>query len=307
VFLFLNYINKVEIQVEDKRRVIEWMIKQEDKYKSIDVFRILLSEDENPSKKFLLFKKEEIVDPRIREDPLTRDAKREDVERREISIAIALDKNDSPLPLEEAPFWGIYSFMPLPESMSGLKFLLQADFIVQPGKRSINYEASWNKWLMESAAEFVKSVADYLREKYPSSYLPVFGYKEVGGPLYEQLLKYTVVKALEEIPPLVPCINRHWIEVLKAVRFDEGVKQLIEERELDEEDLKTIFHQEDLHLIDHSIKLREQDERKVKRLRIKDLFQKDFITLKGLGFLIKLYEKAGTEVPEENRWVFTRS
>jgi hypothetical protein len=46
-----------------------------------------------------------------------------------------------------AMYGGVYSFLPLGESNSGVKFPIQADFLVQPGREAVNEEAAWNQWL----------------------------------------------------------------------------------------------------------------------------------------------------------------
>lgn len=79
--------------------------------------------------------------------------------------------------------------MPLTEATSGLKFLLQADFIVQPGRRTLDYEATWNRWLMEELAELLRRAIKYLSDKFGTEYLPIFEYREIGGPVFEKLIK----------------------------------------------------------------------------------------------------------------------
>ncbi|MEM1744382.1 MAG: hypothetical protein QXJ01_04970 [Candidatus Nezhaarchaeales archaeon] len=135
MFLFLEYINKVVIEdkVKSYKKVIEWATIPLETIDGINVEKVMLSVD-GKAEKFLVFKRSEKVPDDVKRDKVTKDAKREDVEMREIAVAFALDEHDDPKPLEGAEFWGVYSFMPLLESSSGLKFLIQADLIVHPGE-----------------------------------------------------------------------------------------------------------------------------------------------------------------------------
>ena len=52
------------------------------------------------------------------------------------------------------------SFLPLVEERSGAKFLIQADFLVNPGREAIQYELSWNHWLVGEAVEAAKQAIE---------------------------------------------------------------------------------------------------------------------------------------------------
>ncbi|RLI85759.1 MAG: hypothetical protein DRP01_05525 [Archaeoglobales archaeon] len=42
---------------------------------------------------------------------------------------------------------GVFSFLPLKEVLSGLNFLIQADFLTTPGRSELARECKWNEWL----------------------------------------------------------------------------------------------------------------------------------------------------------------
>jgi hypothetical protein len=48
-----------------------------------------------------------------------------------------------------AMYGGVYSFLSLGEAKSSAKFPIQADFLVQPGRDALNYEAKWNHWILD--------------------------------------------------------------------------------------------------------------------------------------------------------------
>ena len=319
MLLFLEYINKIVIEdrVTGNRRVYEWYLSSDvERIDDVNIVKGILV-DNGRSSRFLVFRKEFRVPEDVKKDRFTRSAKRDDVEVREICIAFALDEDGNPIPLEEARFWGVYSFLPLPESATGLKFLIQADLIVHPGRRSVNYEAKWNAWLMECAAKVVEIAIDYFRKRNAPVYLPVFEYEKVSGPFYEKLLKPTVIRVIEEKlrDPLIPCICGKLVPLSKAIIFDEEVRDLIKEFRLIErkdELLKRIYGEEGLHLVSPEVKLRKHDQEKLRgRLKLRDLLMKDVIELFGeesVELLAKVYKRlAGKLLPEDKRLVITEA
>ena len=93
----------------------------------------------------------------VREDRLTQEYRR-NVTQREITVGFQLDASGSlSSGSAGAMYGGVYSFLPLGEAKSGAKFPIQADFLVQPGREAINYEAKWNHWLLDEVADLCKT------------------------------------------------------------------------------------------------------------------------------------------------------
>ncbi|MEM1718240.1 MAG: hypothetical protein QW794_01140 [Thermosphaera sp.] len=61
--------------------------------------------------------------------------------------------------------------------------------------------------------------------------MPVFEYIDIESPSNERLVKPTTVKVIgEELKdPLTPCVKGQLVPLSKAVIYDEGVRDLIEE------------------------------------------------------------------------------
>ncbi|MEM1729935.1 MAG: DUF3883 domain-containing protein, partial [Ignisphaera sp.] len=201
-----------------------------------------------------------------------------------------------------------------PESSSGLRFLIQADLIVHPGRRSVNHEALWNLWIMERVADLLKKVIKYMSERYGSSYLPIFEYRNMGGPFYEKLIKPYIVRVIEEElkDPLIPCIKGQLVPLSKAVIYDGRIRDLLEEGLIIENDLRHIYGETDLRLVSPDVKLRPQD--RVRRLGAEDLLNKDLIEAKfiedrekAFKFLIKVYRKVGVPFNENRRFIITEA
>ena len=103
--------------------------------------------------------------------------KRQHVKRREIVLAFGVDSNGDLESLSDASTLGsLAGFLPLVEERSGAKYLIQGDFLVQPGREAIQYELSWNHWLLSEAAELAKSAIEEFkaRPKWGGQFLPLF-------------------------------------------------------------------------------------------------------------------------------------
>lgn len=139
--------------------------------------------DNDREQRFRIFRAAVDVPPHVRTDPLTQDY-RAGVERREIVIGFALDRAGKLSPSEAmASYGGVYSFLPLGESKSGAAFPIQADFLVQPGRDAINYEAQWNKWLVDEVAALCKNaIAEFVAHPmWRYQFLPVFTFSHAIG------------------------------------------------------------------------------------------------------------------------------
>ena len=324
LFLFLEYVNKVEVvdNVEGKRRVVEWFATKEEEFDGAKVkqLTVTVAEGRIPTfYKFLILKKEFEVPGHVKHDPVTVNAERGDVIKREVALAFSLDPTAEELkPVEEAKFWGMYSFLPLYEVRTGLKFLIQADFIVHPGRRYLNVGAEWNKWLMECIAELVKVAIKYLREHYKRSYLDVFEYRELDEEIYKKLIKPTIVKTIvkELEDPAVLCYKGHEVKLSSVVRASEDVLELIKYGFFDEEELKIIFGSEK-HILDPAFKVPDFLP-KPYEVKLVDLLDEKLIkaklekgTKEALIFLCEVYRKArkaqekGRELSLDKKFVLT--
>ena len=325
IFLFLDYINRIIISnyVSNTHRRIEWSTQSEEEFNGVKVrvVRVHVLEDGSPPtwSDFLMFKKEFEVPEYIRKDGVTVKAKRGDVVKREVAIAFELDPRTNDLKsIEETGFWLMYSFLPLTEVRTGLRFLIQADFIVHPGRRYINVEAKWNHWMMRGIAELLRTAIDYVRKRFKTTYLIVFDYKPIGDEIWYKLMGPYIVKTINEVleDPVVLCYKGHEVKLSQVVKASEEVYELVRYGFLDEEDLKHIYGVEK-HILDPGFKLREVDENKVSKLTLVNLLNENLLRTsmsKGLEkvitFLSKVYELAhrrGIYIPPEKSFIATSS
>jgi hypothetical protein len=323
-FLFLDHVNRVEIvdNVRGRTKSIEWFPTSEEVVNGVRITRVVVTVTENESSamhKFLVFRKEFTVPDEVRKDIVTITAKRSDIFKREVALAFYIHTGttgEELRPLEEVKLWGMYSFLPLYEVRTGLKFLIQADFIVHPGRRFINSEAKWNHWLMASASELLKEAIRYLVKNYKRSYLSVFDYQTIGDEIWFKLIKPYIIATIDELlkdPPVV-CINGHEVRLSSTVKLPDDLLNLVKYGLLSEEELKYIYGV-DKHILDPSVKLRGKDSPPT--LRLEDLLNPDIIRVKlnkdlkeAINYLNEIYKLAYERnifVPYEKRFVITQS
>jgi hypothetical protein len=153
---------------------------------------------------------------------------RANVAQREIAIAFDLDAADNLSPVTTgAMYGGVYSFLPLGEAKSGVKFPIQADFLVQPGRDAINYEAKWNQWLIEEITDLCKEALSYLKEhdKWKFQILTAFDFtKTPGVESYDKFFGPKLIEPMEKYldeEDCFPKLNGGWTKRKNVVRLNE--------------------------------------------------------------------------------------
>ncbi len=97
---------------------------------------------------WLVIKDNILVPDEVKEDQITIDWERSNVKVREISAVFKLDSSNNLVPeIKATAHIGVFSFIPLREIESGLKFLIQADFITNLGRGDIDRASKWNNWI----------------------------------------------------------------------------------------------------------------------------------------------------------------
>ncbi|HEV2500709.1 MAG TPA: DUF3883 domain-containing protein [Terriglobia bacterium] len=222
LYLFLRWLR--EIRVVDERSGTTSALRNEGE--TADGITTL--SHDGKQQRFKFFRSEVKVPEPVREDRLTQEF-RSNVACRAISIAFALDENGNldPSP-RRAMYGGVYSFLPLGEARSGVKFTIQADFLVQPGRDAINYEAPWNHWLMDEIVRLcevaIQSFQQHDRWKY--QFLRAFEFDNSVKWLepYAKLFGPRLIEPLEKIlkeSNIALAVDGTWTTPDKVVRIDE--------------------------------------------------------------------------------------
>lgn len=150
MLLFLRHIKEIEIRDENQgyhRKIMKSSLVKTAEYETwrIQEYQneLLVSQDD-----WLLFHDTKTVPQSVKQDFVTKDWERENVEKREVLVAFKLGK-DGTIIIEKkgTAHIGVFSFLPLKEVPSGLNFLIQADFLTTPGRSELARESMWNNWI----------------------------------------------------------------------------------------------------------------------------------------------------------------
>lgn len=227
LYLFLRWLKKIEITDEISGRV--WTLENVGENKE----GITTLMHDGKEQRFRFFRRvlNEIPDW-VKQDRLTQEY-RANVTQREIAIAFALDKGGNLAPSEAgAMYGGVYSFLPLGAAKSGAKFPIQADFLVQPGREAINYEAKWNHWLVEEITSLCKEAIAHFKkhEKWRYQLLPVFEFtKSKGDESYDKLFGPKFIAPVEQFlddDDCIPTIDGDYVKPKQVIRLTEDQKAI---------------------------------------------------------------------------------
>ena len=284
LYLFLRWLRTIKVTDEVSRAT--WILENmgED-----DEGTVTLKHDVQ-EQRFKFFRHTCPVPNWVKQDRLTQEY-RANVTQREIAVAFAVDENGSLAPsLAGAMYGGVYSFLPLGEARSGAKFPIQADFLVQPGREAINYEASWNQWLMDEVAILCKEAIQYFKkhDTWKYQFLEAFGFTKTKGlESYDYLFGPRLIQPIEkylEDDECVPTTDGGWTKPAKGVKLtedQEASEALVSMGILTMNEIAVAFGGEpDLKLVDLSVQ--ESSTMPLKKVdRLDFLANEAFLSLKA--------------------------
>ena len=100
----------------------------------------------------------------VRNDVFTINWNRDAAQHRAVSLAFKLTGDGE---LEQVPgtlHMGVFSYLPVREERSRLKFLVQADFLTSVGRTRVQEEAPWNIWLAGEVLNLIEKQASVMLE-----------------------------------------------------------------------------------------------------------------------------------------------
>ena len=224
LYLFLRWLRRIEI--EDEISGEHWTL--ENLGENQEGISTLKSNGEE--RRFKFFRRNVEVPDWVKDDRLTQEY-RANVTQREIAIGFALDKDGNLAPDEAgAMYGGVYSFLPLGEAKSGAKFPIQADFLVQPGRDALNYEAKWNHWILEEVEKLSLDAIGVFKAHatWKYQYLPAFEFthsKELES--FDKLFYPKLIEPIEKhlaSTNSVLTIDDQWAKITEVVRLTEPQK-----------------------------------------------------------------------------------
>lgn len=157
ILLFLESLERLTLtdHAGGLRRTISCVPKGNDIYE--------IEEDSNGEitrERWLVFSSEPLSVPDyIRSDPFTQNWDRDQASHRAVTIAFKVSDDEILDAVEGTLHMGVFSYLPLREERTRLKFLVHADFLTSIGRTHIQEEAPWNKWLASEVLNFVQEKA----------------------------------------------------------------------------------------------------------------------------------------------------
>jgi len=253
LYLFLRWLRRIEITDEISGE--HWTL--ENLGENQEGISTLKSDGEE--RRFKFFHRNVQVPEWVKDDRLTQEY-RANVTQREIAIGFALDEDGNLAPNEAgAMYGGVYSFLPLGEAKSGAKFPIQADFLVQPGRDALNYEAKWNHWILEEVARLSLDAISFFKthETWKYQYLPAFEFTHSKGlESFDKLFYPKLIEPIEKYlasTDSVLTIDDRWAKISEVIRLtekDEAVDDLLQKQLLKPEELAPAFgRKENLKLV----------------------------------------------------------
>lgn len=232
IFLFLKWLRRLTVVDEAKgqRTLIENLGEKT---------RIASLKKDSQTHRFVVFRRVSQVPPEVSVDISLEFYKRQKIKQREIVLAFGVDDTDNLQPIEDASALGsVSSFLPLVEERSGAKFLIQSDFLVQPGREAIQYELSWNHWLIREAAELAKEAIEEFKKhlKWKEQFLPIFNFKSYWGqPSFDKLFYPELQQPLSnyvKANQVYATESGYHVKPEQAVQPDEKVRGLVSDADL---------------------------------------------------------------------------
>ena len=236
MLLFLKHLVKIEI-VDSVGGVLRTITKSvSDSNPGYSVYSIVEkdSSETKPIERWLVIGSEVEVPEYVKNDLVTKDWERDTVKKREILIAFKLNQNDELVEEKGTAHIGVFSFVPLKEVPSGLKFLIQGDFLTAPGREVIHREAVWNEWMTQEVFRLIvtKCIPMLLQhDKWKYSLSKILQPGTWEHPLFDQYLKKPLLNHLQKGAILI-AEDGSTIEAANAVSINEITRAVLSAADL---------------------------------------------------------------------------
>ena len=237
ILLFLRNVKEIEIIDHTqnlKRKIIKSVSSKTSEY---EIYQIQEYEDDilKNQDHWLIFRSIGTVPEDVKEDLVTKEWDRENIEKREVLAAFKLDEENNLIKEEKGTAHiGVFSFLPLKEVLSGLNFLMQADFLTTPGRGELARESLWNNWLADEICNLIvgKCIRTFLRhETWKLNFTEILYSSGGGHELFESYIKRPLRQYMENNAVLI-AEDGSIIKPDEAVSITTEAKKLLSETEL---------------------------------------------------------------------------
>jgi len=222
---FLRHLRQIEFMVNEEERILK-IKKGRFRGKVVKTGKVTIIELINKKERnydYLLFRKTVRVSPRARSDYLARETKKSNLKKLDLILAFKLrDKKN--LEIIEGK---LFTFLPT-QVKTGLKFILNSDFILDTSRSDIDWSSKWNLWLLEAAGKFIQEVIPKFKEdkKLQKRFYKILPRKEEILEKFFDYLAYPVLDYCRR-NPIVITSNEKWTKPSNAVFASPRFQKLI--------------------------------------------------------------------------------
>ena len=232
MMLFLHKLSEINIQAEIGGKIIQRKLKRNLTAESEEFETFEISEEKQTDSiisRWVVFKKTYIVPEELKDDELTRQFRRDNISKRDVFAAFEIDEEGEIKTGHGSIHLGVYSFLPLRDIESTLKFIIQGDFLTNPGRSDILREASWNSWTADCVFDLLttKCIPIFLQRKgWKYHVSDVFYAETLANELVNERIIIPLRRFLQE-NPVVFDVEDKPILPTEAIRLPEDVIKLI--------------------------------------------------------------------------------
>lgn len=162
LILFLKNLREIEVSADMCGIEIHKIIRKKRSSTKRGNFEIYKTEEEKDgiksSNRWAVFRNTYKIPDYVSRDPLTIQFKRENISKREVLIAMELDEKNEIILGKGSIHFGVYSFLPLRDLSTTFKFIIQGDFLTNPGRSDILRESTWNSFIAECVYDLITTV-----------------------------------------------------------------------------------------------------------------------------------------------------
>ena len=172
------------------------------------------------------------VPEEVKDEPRLQDSKRDKAEKREVKLAFGLDAAMNLRPLKHTQ---LYVFLPTNYS-TGLRFVVQGDFILASGLNEVDETLGWNRWLWRCAREVLQEAVEAFKadDRHRYQFYRVLPVKEDDFP---DLVREELIEPFWEwcaASPIVISSLGEWVKTDQAVIASRAVQELLDAGKLEE-------------------------------------------------------------------------
>ena len=222
---FLRHLKQIEFIVDKEERILK-IKKGRFRGQLIKTGRVTIIELMNREEKnydYLLFRKTVNVSPIARSDYLARETRKSNLKKLDLILAFKLRGKNNLERIEGK----LFTFLPT-QIKTGLKFILNSDFILDTSRSNIDWSSKWNLWLLEAAGKFIQEVIPKFKEdkKLQKKFYKVLPRRE---EIPEKFFDYLAAPVLDYCRrnPIVITSNEKWVKPSDVVFASPRFQRLI--------------------------------------------------------------------------------